>query len=158
MSIARRSTFDNAETRLHSREWHVVGHNRLGETLQGERANLFGCDASLQRDIDALTEQNLAVLGFSAEPGSNIAHGTDRRVARALGEADLAQRCVALRDTDPEAEVAATLAPGGDQRAGGSRIAIAMLTARSAGSGQGTGSLKNTMMPSPENWSRVPSN
>src|SRR5215210_4774825 len=39
-----------------------------------------------------------------------------------------------------------------------SRIATAMLTARSAGSGIGTGSLKNTMIPSPENWSRVPSN
>src|SRR5215472_11232922 len=34
-----------------------------------------------------------------------------------------------------------------------SRIAIAILTARPAGSGHGTGSLKNTMMPSPENWS-----
>src|ERR1700757_852886 len=34
-----------------------------------------------------------------------------------------------------------------------SRIAIAILTARSAASGIGTGSLKNTMMPSPENWS-----
>jgi hypothetical protein len=32
-----------------------------------------------------------------------------------------------------------------------SRIATAILTARSAGSGVGTGSLKNTMMPSPEN-------
>src|SRR6516225_6962110 len=38
-----------------------------------------------------------------------------------------------------------------------SRIAIAILTARSAGSGQGTGSLKNTMIPSPEHWSSVPS-
>src|SRR5215469_10791650 len=37
-----------------------------------------------------------------------------------------------------------------------SRIAIAILTARWAGSEQGTGSLKNTMMPSPENWSSVP--
>jgi hypothetical protein len=34
-----------------------------------------------------------------------------------------------------------------------SRIAIAIFIARSAGSGHGTGSLKNTMMPSPENWS-----
>src|SRR5437667_5066366 len=34
----------------------------------------------------------------------------------------------------------------------------AILTARSAGSGIGTGSLKNTMIPSPENWSSVPSN
>ena len=39
-----------------------------------------------------------------------------------------------------------------------SRIATAILTERSAGSGQGTGSLKNTMIPLPENWSSVPSN
>src|SRR5215469_1800275 len=39
-----------------------------------------------------------------------------------------------------------------------SRIATAILTARSAASGIGTGSLKNTMIPSPENWSSVPSN
>jgi hypothetical protein len=38
-----------------------------------------------------------------------------------------------------------------------SRIATAILMARSAGSGIGTGSLKNTMIPSPENWSSVPS-
>src|SRR5215831_7819196 len=42
--------------------------------------------------------------------------------------------------------------------AAASRIATVMLTARSAGSGMGTGSLKNTMIPSPENWSSVPSN
>src|ERR1051325_3630185 len=41
--------------------------------------------------------------------------------------------------------------------AAASRIAIDMLTARAAASGIGTGSLKNTMMPSPENWSSVPS-
>src|SRR5215213_9062791 len=39
-----------------------------------------------------------------------------------------------------------------------SRIAIAILTALSAGLRHGTGSLKNTMIPSPENWSSVPSN
>src|SRR6516165_10227229 len=39
-----------------------------------------------------------------------------------------------------------------------SRIASAILTARSAGSWIGTGSLKNTMIPTPENWSSVPSN
>src|SRR6516225_10824116 len=42
--------------------------------------------------------------------------------------------------------------------AAASRIASVILTARSAGSEQGTGSLKNTMIPSPENWSSVPSN
>jgi hypothetical protein len=39
--------FDNTESRLAGRERHVVGHDRLGESLQSERANLFGCDTSL---------------------------------------------------------------------------------------------------------------
>src|SRR5436190_21887422 len=38
-----------------------------------------------------------------------------------------------------------------------SRIATAIAAARSAASGHGSGSLKNTMMPSPEKWSSVPS-
>ena len=75
---------------MDGREWHVVGYYRLGEALEGERAKVFSCDASPQRDIDALTEQNLTVLGLSAEPGRNIAHGADRGVARAFEEADLA--------------------------------------------------------------------
>jgi hypothetical protein len=33
------------ESQLAGREWHIVGHRGLGETLQGERTNLFGCDA-----------------------------------------------------------------------------------------------------------------
>ena len=56
------------------REWHVVRHCRLGEALERERANLFGCDAAFQRGIDALTEQNLTVVGFGTETGSDIAH------------------------------------------------------------------------------------
>jgi hypothetical protein len=36
------TTFDNPKSGLGSREWHVVGHDRLGEALEGERANLFG--------------------------------------------------------------------------------------------------------------------
>ena len=42
----RRPPFDNAESRLTAYKRHVVGHYRLGESLQGERANLFGCDTS----------------------------------------------------------------------------------------------------------------
>ena len=79
-------------------ERHVVSHDRLGEALQGERANLFGGNASLQRDIDALTEQNLAVLGLGTEPGRDIAYRADCGVARAFGEPDLAQRRIALRE------------------------------------------------------------
>src|SRR5215469_11205068 len=52
--------------------------------------------ATLKCDVHALAKQNLAVLGFGAEPGRNIAHGADRGVARAVGEPDLAQRRIAL--------------------------------------------------------------
>jgi hypothetical protein len=38
--------FDDTESRLAGHERHVEGHYRLGETLQSERANLLGCDAS----------------------------------------------------------------------------------------------------------------
>src|SRR5579863_9399605 len=95
---------------------HVVGNYRLRETLEGERANLFGGDASLQRGIDALTEQNLAVLCLSAETSGDIAHRADRGVAGALREADLTERRVSLRNTGAEAQIAATLVPVGDQR------------------------------------------
>jgi hypothetical protein len=43
----RRPPFDNAESRLTTYKRHVVGRYRLGESLQGERANLIGYDASL---------------------------------------------------------------------------------------------------------------
>ena len=44
---ARCPSFYNTERRLDGREWHVVGHYRLGEALEGERAQLFSCGASL---------------------------------------------------------------------------------------------------------------
>ena len=115
--ILWRPPFDNTESRLGGRERHIVGHDRLGEALEGERANLFGGDASLQRDIDALTEQNLTVFGLSAKTGGDIAHGADRGVARAFGEPDLAQRRIALCDTGAKAQITTTLTPVGDQRA-----------------------------------------
>ena len=49
------TAFDNTESRLDGRERHVVGHYRLGETFQGERAELFERDASFERDGDALS-------------------------------------------------------------------------------------------------------
>jgi hypothetical protein len=52
--------------------------------------------------------------------------------------------------------VAAPSPPVGEVRTSAS-ISSAIRTARSAASSQGTGSLKNTMMPSPVNRSRVPS-
>ena len=45
-SSTRRPSFADAESRLATCERHVVGHYRLGEALESECANLFGCDAS----------------------------------------------------------------------------------------------------------------
>jgi hypothetical protein len=45
-SNPRWASFDNAESRLTTYGRHVVGHYRLGEALEGERANLFDKDAS----------------------------------------------------------------------------------------------------------------
>ena len=41
-----RTPFDHTQSRLGGRERHVIGNYRLGETLEGERANLFGGEAS----------------------------------------------------------------------------------------------------------------
>src|SRR5439155_18261963 len=97
---------DNAESRLAWRERHVVGNDRLGETFQGKRANLFSRHASFERHVNTLTEQNLAVLGLAAEPCRDIAHGSDRGVSRPLGKSDLAQGRVTLGDASTKAQVA----------------------------------------------------
>src|SRR5262249_58393356 len=107
---------DNAERRLAGRERHVVGHDWLGETLQGERANLFSRYASFERHVDPLTEQNLAVLGLAAEPCRHIAHGSNRSVAGALGKSDLAQGRVTLGNASTKAQLATSLAPRRGQR------------------------------------------
>src|SRR5205823_11872231 len=72
------AAFDNTEGRLRGRERHIVGHNRLGKAFQGDRANLFSCDASFERDVDALAEQDLTVPGLTAEPSRNIARCRSR--------------------------------------------------------------------------------
>jgi hypothetical protein len=132
-------------------ERHVVSHDRLGKAFQDKCANLFGYNASPERNIDALTEQNLAVLSLSTQTGSDVAHRAYRRVAGALEEPNLAQRRIALGNTDAKAQIATRSRQSAISVPAASRIATAMPTARAAGSGIGTGSLKNTMMPSPEN-------
>src|SRR5262245_24115266 len=106
-SNALRAAFDNTESRLNARERHVVGHNRLGEALQRERANLFSCHSSLERGVDALAEQNLAVLRLGAEPRRDIAHRADRGIAGAFGKPDLTECRVTLGDAGAEPQIAA---------------------------------------------------
>jgi hypothetical protein len=127
-----------------SRHTVRVQNARSSEALDGERAKLFSRDASLYCDVGRLAKQNLAVLGLSAEPGRNITVSADHGVARAFGEPDLAERRIPLRDTDTKAQITTTLAPLGVNAPAASRIAIAILTLRSAGLGHGTGVIEKT--------------
>jgi hypothetical protein len=71
--------FDYKESWLGGRE-RQIGHYKLGEALESDRAYLFGGDASLQRDIDAgvpavghraadLSRKWRAVLCYPSEDG-----------------------------------------------------------------------------------------
>ena len=143
--------FDNTESGLGGRERHIVGDYRLGEPFQSKFAEFFKRDRLFDRDGDALTNKDLPILGLRAKACGKIADGADCCISGAVSKTNLAERCIALRDAGAEPEHAAAPAPGDVNVPAASRIATAILTARSAGSGIGTGSLKNTMIPSPEN-------
>ena len=70
-------------------------------------------------DGDPLSNEDLTVLCLRAEPRGKIAHCANRGVARAIGKADLAECCVALRDAGAKAQRAATPSPGHGQVTGG---------------------------------------
>ena len=75
---------------MDGRERYVVGHNRLGQSLEGERADFFERCRPFDHDGDTLSDEDLPVLGLSAKPRGEIAHGADCGIARAFREADLA--------------------------------------------------------------------
>ena len=92
------ASFDDTEGRWGSRERHIEGGYRLGQTFQCQAAEVFECDYFLYRCSDATGDQDLATLRFSTEPSGQIAHGADSGIAGALGKADLAKRRIALGD------------------------------------------------------------
>src|SRR5256885_13967853 len=83
------TAFDNTEGRLGGRERHVVGHYRLGEPFEGERADFFERCRPFDCDGDTLSDEDLPVLGLSAKPGGEIAHGADCGIAGAVSKTDL---------------------------------------------------------------------
>src|SRR5262249_15246284 len=107
--------FDYTEGRLGGRERHVVGHYRLGQPFQSERADFFERYGLLDRDSHSLSDKDLTVLGLSAKTRGEIAHGPDRGIAGAVGKADLAEGRVTLGDTSAEPEQPAASAPSDDQ-------------------------------------------
>ena len=95
--LSAASVWGNAPSRLlrsdgddvGANNWDVEGYHRLGQPLQYERAKLLGFNASFERRVNALAEQDLAVLGLSAKTCGDITHRADRSLAGAIGKADL---------------------------------------------------------------------
>src|ERR1700751_3059393 len=74
------AAFDNTESRLDGRERHVVGHYRLGQPFQRERAAFFERYGFLDRDSRSLSDKP------SARPRRGIAlRWWWERLARRLG-------------------------------------------------------------------------
>src|SRR5215467_5249540 len=112
------TAFDKTEGRLGDREWNVVGHYRLAEAFQVKLADFFKRGYLFDRDGDALSNKDLPVLGFRAKAGGEIAYGANRGVPGAVSKADLAERCISLRDAGAEPQRAAAPAPGANQCSG----------------------------------------
>jgi hypothetical protein len=60
------AAFDNRESGLRGREWHVVGHYRLGQPFERKLADFF------ERCCRFHTAEDLPVLSLGAEPGSEL--------------------------------------------------------------------------------------
>ena len=108
------AAFDNTESQLDGRERHIVGHDRLAQPFQRERADFFECYDPLDGDRYSLCDEDLSILGLRAKARGEIAHGADCSVTGAFGKADLAEGRVTLRDACAEPEQAAASAPAGN--------------------------------------------
>ena len=136
---------------------YIECRNRPMQTLKSELPRLLGRGERLHRRLDFAVDENLAVGGFAAQARRQVDHGADRGVVEASFEADATERGVPLSDADTKAEFMAVLAPFGGKTATPSRISTAMRTARTEGSGHGSGSLNQTIRPSPAKRSSVAS-
>src|SRR6516162_9110430 len=107
---------------------------------------------------DAAADQDLPVLRLSTQPCGEITYRADRGVAGAFGKPDLAQCGVTLCDTRAETKFAAMATPNSNQLA--RRFAHRHCHPDSSLRRVGTwyGIVEEYHDPSPENWSRVPSN
>ena len=66
LNALRTAPFDNTESALSGPGRHVEGHHGLGQPLQVECANSFESYHLLDRNSDALIDENLSILGFGA--------------------------------------------------------------------------------------------
>ena len=84
------------------------GHGPV-EAAQVERPHLVEFDRLGDAAGNALRHQDLAAARLAAQARRQVGHGADRAVVEAALEADRAERRVALRDADAEAELVAAL-------------------------------------------------
>ena len=148
----------SAGRRLDLQPAEVVHGDGPAHAAQGPFAEILDFRDALDRRCEPAAGQDLPVAGIGAKPRGEIDDRADRRVVEAVLEADAPERGVALGHADAEAQRVTALGPG-RRRAPPPRRASRSpsLAARSAASGQGNGSLKNTIMPSPVKRSSVPS-
>ena len=128
------------------------------EAFERELARRLDLQQSLRRRQDALGNQDLAGLCFTAQASGEVGDRADRAVVPASLEADRADRRIALRDADAEVAArsrACAICRSAPRHA--RALPSAMRTARSPGLATGTGSLKKIIMPSPVKRSSVPS-
>ena len=128
------------------------------QALEHEFAYRLCRGSVVDRRAHLAIDQNLAVARLRAQPGREIDHRPNRAVLAAALETDRTERRISVCDANPKTKLVAFPPPLLDNSDRRLRIAAAICTARTHGSGQGIGSPKITMIPSPINLSNVPSN
>jgi hypothetical protein len=82
------------------------------EAFQRKLARRLDHRKILHRCLDLPIHEDLPVSGFAAKTGRQIDHRSDGRIVDSPLEADAAERGIAVRNADAEAEVMPVLAPG----------------------------------------------
>ena len=90
--------------------------HRVIEPLELEIVERGGLDPGLDDAEDAAADHDLVGLGFAAQARGKIGDAADRGIFQPLLEADLAERGIADRDSDAEAEAVPAVAPALGQR------------------------------------------
>src|SRR3954454_4113944 len=92
---------------------HVEGGDGAMEPLELKLAHRGGVGQRFHGGVNLAVDQDLAALGFTAEARGKVHHAADGSVVKTALGADAAERGIAMRDTDAEAEVMAQLFPFG---------------------------------------------
>jgi hypothetical protein len=83
----------------------------VGHAFELALAQILDLGQRLDRGGEPAAHQDLAVGGLAAQPRGEVDDGADRGVVEAILEADAAQRGVALRHADAEAQAIAAPSP-----------------------------------------------